>query len=153
MEMEEEWFQDEFVQEILREIDKAVIVAGSAVKSLVTEQTYSATKLSGGSKLLISVYENPDETFLLTMGDNCTDFLERITEKYDKQGKDIWFVSNYLHQFKFNYTKAIRYVNWDIVCHSWDEIDREVYGKWLDQEAYFRKKMHEQLKEEGNKEE
>ncbi len=49
-----------------------------------------------------------DNVYLATMGDNCCDFLERIALDYEKEGKDLIVVANYLHKFQFNYIKRYR---------------------------------------------
>lgn len=68
------------------------------------------------------------------MGDNCTDFLERIALDYEKQGRDLIVVANYIHIFKFNFIKDIEYINWNIVCHNWNDIEYKIYDKWIAQE-------------------
>ena len=102
-----EWFKDQFVQEVIRDIDKAYVESGYAVHSIEYDEGYSVNDLSGGSKFLILAHTLRDNIYLATMGDNCTDFLERIALDYEKQGRDLIVVANYIHIFKFNFIKDI----------------------------------------------
>lgn len=129
-----EWFKDPFVRKIIQEIDKASVELDFSVINNETHIGYSVDSLSGGSKFLILAYECSDRIMLATMGDNCTDLLEQIALYYEKNGKDLIIVSNYLHRFKFNYIKSIEYINWGIVCHSWMDIHDKVYDRYLNHE-------------------
>lgn len=129
-----EWFKDQFVQEVIRDIDKAYVESGYAVHSIEYDEGYSVNDLSGGSKFLILAHTLRDNIYLATMGDNCTDFLERIALDYEKQGRDLIVVANYIHIFKFNFIKDIEYINWNIVCHNWNDIEYKIYDKWIAQE-------------------
>ena len=131
---ESSWFKDEFVQEIIRDIDGAYMEGDFAVHSLKYDEGYSVNDLSGGAKLLILAYCLRDYVYLAMMGDNCTDFLERISLEYEKEGKDLVIVSNYLHRFKFNYVDSIEYLNWNIICNSCKDIDKKICSKWIEQE-------------------
>lgn len=132
-----EWFEKDIVKQIIKDIDKAHVELGYSIVNNVTGLGYSVDDLSGGSKFLILVYNMRDRIFLATMGDNCTDLLEQIALVYEKEGKDLIIVSNYLHQFNFKYIKEIEYINWNIRCNSWEEVCREVYPKFLN---HFEKK-------------
>lgn len=136
-----EWFEDTFVREIIEKIDNARMVSSFAVESLIYDAGYSVDDISGGSKALILIYKLRDYICLATMGDNCTDFMERIALDYEREGKDLWIVSNYLHLYNFRYVKDIEYVNWGIVCHSRKDIIDLVEQKWIAQE-------HEDFEEE-----
>lgn len=138
-ELEESWLEDKLAKDIIRDIDKAVVIAGTAIRSLVSGQTYSATNLSGGTKLLLSVYNRPDKVLRMTMGDNCTDYLERIASIHHKNGKDILLVSDYLHHFNFKYTDAIEYINWNVICHNREDVLNNVTFKWYDQEEKYKR--------------
>lgn len=73
------------------------------------------------------------------MGDNGCDLLEKIALDYEHEGKDLVIVSNYIHKFNFKYIKKIKYVNYGIVCSSWDDIYDNVYDKFIkDTEKYRR---------------
>lgn len=130
------WFSDEFVKDIINSIDYAEVVNGYAIKPLDGDEGYSVNDLSGGAKTLILIYESigSNDTFLATMGDNCTDFLEQIAIKYEQAGKDLIIVENYMHQFNFKYVKEILYLNWNIICKSLDDINDTIYPLWEAQE-------------------
>lgn len=135
---EDSWTKDKLALDIIKTIDKAEVIAGGALKSIETGEYYSVTNLSGGAKFLLNIYHYPDKLFLMTMGDNCTDFLEQIAEYHNERGQDILVVSDYLHHFKFKYTKNIEYVNWNVVCHSWKDILDNIEERWYEQERIFR---------------
>ena len=130
-----EWSHDNFVKRIISEVDKSDIILDYAVMDRRTGTGYSIADISTGAKSLILVYEFPDELFCVRMGDNCTDLLEQIAYHYEKLGKDITIVTNYMHEFKFNYVDSIYYVNWGITCHSFDDIIDNVMDKWYEQDA------------------
>lgn len=117
-----EWFKKDLVKEIVSEIDNADILLDFALYSRNLKTGYSVNDLSGGSKYLILTLCDRDKTCLATMEDNCTDFLERISLEYEKEGKDLTIVSNYLHEFNFKYIKEIEYINWSRVVKSKREI-------------------------------
>ena len=128
------WFKDKLVKEIIEQIDRATVELDFAVKSLDYNTGYSVDTISGGSKALILIHKIRDKIFLATMGDNCTDFLEKIALDYEKEGKDLLIVENYLHRFKFNYIKDIYYVNWGITCHNEIDIAYKISPLWTQQE-------------------
>lgn len=73
------------------------------------------------------------------MGDNGCDLLEKIALDYERENKDLVIVSNYIHKFNFKYIKEIEYVNYGVICKSWDDIYDKVYDKFFsDTEKYRR---------------
>ena len=126
-----EWFDDLLVREIIEKVDNAYVELGFSVRSFCTGQGYSVNELSGGAKSLILMHKLRDRVMLATMGDNCTELLEKIAADYEKQGKDLVIVSNYLHKFPFKHIKKIYYMNWDKVCTSWDDVCNSIYPKFL----------------------
>lgn len=73
------------------------------------------------------------------MGDNGCDLLEKIALDYERENKDLVIVSNYIHKFNFKYIKEIKYVNYEVICKSWDDIYDNVYDKFFsDTEKYRR---------------
>lgn len=130
----QDWFEDKFVQKIIKEIDKAYIELGFSVRSIEYGDGYSVNDLSGGAKTLILMHKLRNKMFLAMMGDNCTDLLEQIAISYEKTGQDLIIVENYLHQFKFNYIDSIHYINWGITCKSLSDINNLVKRKWYKQE-------------------
>lgn len=135
----QEWFDDEIVREIIQKIDNAHVELGFSVVNDKTGAGYSVNDLSGGAKFLILTHCIRDRVFLATMGDNGCDLLEKIALDYEHEGKDLVIVSNYIHKFNFKYIKKIEYVNYGIVCSSWDDIYDNVYDKFIkDTEKYRR---------------
>ncbi|MCM1223889.1 MAG: DUF4869 domain-containing protein [Lachnospiraceae bacterium] len=131
---ESKWFKDPFVQEVIKVIDKAYVESGFAVHSIGYDEGYSVNDLAGGSKFLILLHMLRNNVYLATMGDNCTDFVERLALEYEKEGKDLILVANYLHKFNFTHIDSIEYMNWGITCHSWSDIHSKVWHKWIEQE-------------------
>lgn len=78
-----EWFEDAFVQEMLRDIDKSEFVGGELIQSDVLGPI-PPERLSGGLQTLISIYEKPELVFNATScGENCAKWLLKIGEKQD----------------------------------------------------------------------
>lgn len=118
------------LKKIIHEIDDARVELGFSVRSNKTGAGYSVDTLSTGAKTLILMYELRDRIFLASMGDNCTDLLEEIAADYEKEGRDLIIVANYMHKFNFRHITSIEYINWGIVCHSWNDICKYVYSKF-----------------------
>lgn len=88
------WFEDAFVAEMLKDIDKSEYKGGELIVSDVLGPI-SPKDLSGGVMTLISIYKNPEKIFNATScGDNCAKWLLRIGEK-----EDITVVLEYLMKF------------------------------------------------------
>ena len=78
-----EWFQDELVQQMLRDVDKTRYVEGHLLESDVLG-AIAPEALSGGVKTLISIYNNPDMIFDATScGQNCAKWLIEIGKRLD----------------------------------------------------------------------
>lgn len=129
-----EWFSTDFAKRLISEIDRSSIIADFAVFSNVTNTGYSVNDLSGGSKCLMLIYNEPDYIYRLVMGDNCVEFLEEAAKKYEEQGKDLILVSNKIYYFKFKHIDEVHFVNWNITCRSNKEISSNVWNLWFKQE-------------------
>ena len=80
---EPEWFEDPFVQQMIREVDASVYRAGLVIESPVLGQI-PPEKLSGGLQTLIAIYKNPDKIFDATScGPNCAKWLQEIGRRMD----------------------------------------------------------------------
>ena len=135
----QEWFNDELVKEIIQKIDNAHVELGFSIVNDKTGAGYSVNDLSSGAKFLILTHCIRDKVFLATMGDNGCDLLEKIALDYERENKDLVIVSNYIHKFNFKYIKEIEYVNYGVICKSWDDIYDKVYDKFFsDTEKYRR---------------
>lgn len=81
---EDEWFEDERVKQIVRDIDKSE-VSGTALISPFLG-TRSVTELSGGAKGLILMLKADDldrHINFCSFGNNCEDWLVKISEIKD----------------------------------------------------------------------
>lgn len=145
-----DWFDDNLVKDIIRQIDKAEVINGYAVKSIEYDTGYSVDDISGGSKTLILILKRQDKIYLATMGDNCTDFLEQIAVIYEKQGKDLVVVENYMHHYNFKFIQEIQYMNWGIICRNASDIQRLIVPKWYEQEKTIIGVDNEPTEEEMN---
>ena len=77
------WFDDPFVQEMIREVDNTVFVGGSVFESPVLGMI-PPERLSGGVKTLIMIYEMPEKIFDATScGPNCAHMLMEIGKRKD----------------------------------------------------------------------
>ncbi len=84
---EPEWFQDEFVRRILKEIDNSV-VAGEGLGVNIYNETLGnipPQNLSSGCKALILLYEYGEDIKINgdRLGDNCIGLLLEIAETKD----------------------------------------------------------------------
>lgn len=79
----EEWFQDPFVQAVIKIVDKAEVVSGMILKDR-DGQIIPPEYLSTGTKTAICVYEFPDIIFNATqMGDNALAFITELSKSRD----------------------------------------------------------------------
>lgn len=77
------WFQDPYVQEIIKTVDGATVVDGLVLKSRDGE-IIPPEYLSTGSKTAICSYEFPNDVFNATqMGDNAMYFVLKLALKRD----------------------------------------------------------------------
>lgn len=77
------WFQDPYVQEIIKTVDGATVVDGLVLRSSEGE-IIPPEYLSTGSKTAICVYEFPHDVFNATqMGDNALYFALKLALKRD----------------------------------------------------------------------
>ena len=77
------WFEDELVQEMIREVDHTEYVDGSIFDSPVLGKI-PPERLSGGVKTLIVIYKMPEKIFDATScGANCAHMLLTIGKRED----------------------------------------------------------------------
>lgn len=78
-----EWLQDEFVQEMILDVDKSRYIDGYVIDSPVFGPI-PPERLSGGLQTLIVIYKRPDLVFDATScGQNCAKWLVDIGKKID----------------------------------------------------------------------
>lgn len=80
---EEEWLEDEFVKEMILDVDKSKVIGPHLIESPVLGPI-PPTYLSGGVKVLILMLK--DDSFIYNLsncGDNCAKWVLKIAEKKD----------------------------------------------------------------------
>lgn len=81
---EDAWIVDDFVKEMIRDIDKSEVISEGVIDSPVLGKI-PPEKLSGGVKTLILLKFEPDEIFnASTCGDNCAKWIVRIADSEDR---------------------------------------------------------------------
>lgn len=127
------WFEDPFVREIMADLDKVYVESGYITHSILFNERYTVDDLAIGTKFLILVYKLRDKVYFANVGDNGTDFLEKIAQEYDEEGRDLIIVSNYLQEFRFIHVNEVEYLNYDIICHNQKDVQEKVCDKWIKQ--------------------
>jgi hypothetical protein len=95
----DEWLSDDFVKEMIKEIDNSEVIENNAIKNDILG-TFSPTGLSGGVKTLILIYFNPKIIFNISnCGDNCIPFLFKIVQKREETIKTNKDITVCLHHF------------------------------------------------------
>ena len=80
---ETKWFDDSFVEKMIKEIDGNDHIRDDIFESPVLG-TITADRLSGGVKVLIMLYEMPEfQMWGSSCGDNCNDFIVEISKMHD----------------------------------------------------------------------
>ena len=112
------WLYDEFARKMIKDVDKAKVLSGQAVESKALG-VIPATKISGGLKTLLLIYNQPEKVFnASTCGDNCAKWILKIA---DRLKKDITI--NLRHIMDFGDGEfEIRILNNNVVVHSMQEL-------------------------------
>jgi hypothetical protein len=113
---EDSWIVDPFVKKMIQAVDESTVLDSGVIDSPVLGKI-PPTGLSGGVKTLILVKFDKDKVFnASTCGDNCAEWLLKITETEDRT-----INLHYLMNFgKEPFT--IRILNTDQIVHSMDEL-------------------------------
>ena len=80
---EEEWFDDPFVKEMVKDIDDSIVVSRHCIESPILGQI-APERLSGGVKACICMWCMGEECpiiDLIVCGENCQPWLSKIFEK------------------------------------------------------------------------
>lgn len=111
-----DWLIDDSIKKAIKAIDKSEVIDRQAIMSPVFG-IMPPTKLSGGVKTLMLIYNNPDMIFnASTCGDNCARWITRFA-------REKFFVINLYHAMQFNNKDFQAYIlNDDRVIDSQDEI-------------------------------
>ncbi|MCR5726263.1 MAG: DUF4869 domain-containing protein [Lachnospiraceae bacterium] len=114
----DDWLMDDFAKKMIKSIDKATVLSGQAVDSKVLG-VIPATKISGGLKTLLLIYNQPQKIFnASTCGDNCAKWILKIAKKLDK---DITINLRHIMDFG-NGQFEIRILNNNKVVHNMSEL-------------------------------
>ncbi len=112
------WLYDEFAQKMIKAVDKAKVLSGQAVDSKVLG-VIPATKISGGLKTLLLIYNQPEKIFnASTCGDNCAKWILKIA---DRLKKDITINLRHIMDFG-NGDFEIKILNNNVVVHNMSEL-------------------------------
>lgn len=112
---EDSWLLSDFAKQIIKDIDKSDVIGANCINSPVLGQI-PPTKLSGGTKTLLLIYNDDAEIFnASTCGDNCIKWIMRIAEE-----KDI--IINVRHFMNFGDTFSIKVLNCNSIVHSMKEL-------------------------------
>ncbi|MBR4144448.1 MAG: DUF4869 domain-containing protein [Lachnospiraceae bacterium] len=112
------WLYDEFAQKMIKAVDKAKVISGQAVDSKALG-VIPATKISGGLKTLLLIYNQPEKIFnASTCGDNCAKWILKIAERVKKD-----ITINLRHIMDFGDGEfEIKILNNNVVVHSMSEL-------------------------------
>ena len=107
---------DPFVKKMIQAVDESTVLDSGVIDSPVLGKI-PPTGLSGGVKTLILVKFDKDKVFnASTCGDNCAEWLLKITETEDR-------TINLHHLMNFGKEPfTIRILNTDQIVHSMDEL-------------------------------
>ena len=79
---EMDWFDDEVVKSIVRDIDKSELLGACVISPVLG--SISVERLSGGAKGLILMYKLDDfESDLISYGNNCEDWIIELSRNKD----------------------------------------------------------------------
>lgn len=80
---EDEWFDDELVKEMVRDVDGSTVISSHSIDSPVLG-IIAPERLSGGVKALIIMYKEPDLIVnASSCGNNCAKWILEIGKKQD----------------------------------------------------------------------
>lgn len=114
------WFKDEFVQQMMEDIDHSYYRGGELIESEVLGPI-PPERLSGGLMTLILIYEIPDKIFDATScGNNCAGWLLKIGSQ-----KDVTVQLAYMMKFPDTSDFSIRIANNGCIVRSSDEFTLE----------------------------
>ena len=116
---EDEWIEDEFVKEMIQDVDHSTVVSAHVIESPVFG-AITPKDLSGGVKVLILMLK--DDSFIYNLsncGNNCAKWVLKIAEKKD--------LTVYLqHIIRFEGEFEITIMNSGKVVHNPAEYVREL---------------------------
>lgn len=110
------WLEDDLIKKAIKDVDKSNVINSEAIESPVLG-IIPPSKLSGGVKTLMLIYNNPDMVFNASAcGDNCSRWIEAFSREKD-------FIINLYHAMVFKNKNIEAYIiNGDVVAHSMEDI-------------------------------
>lgn len=116
------WITDEFGRKMIKSVDKSTVLSGQAVDSKALG-VIPVTKISGGVKTLLLIYNEPDKIFnASTCGDNCAKWILRIAKDLQKrQGRDVTINLRHMMDFGEGHFE-IEVLNSHVIVHSMKEL-------------------------------
>lgn len=117
---DEEWMEDPFVKEMIRDVDKSEVVAPHIIESPVLGPILPEV-LSGGVKTLMMILKTDGFIFNVNhCGDNCAKWILKIAEK-----KDITIYLGYMMKFEGDFD--IKILNTDAEAHNYQEYIEKIF--------------------------
>ena len=117
----DEWFEDEFAQQMIKAVDRATVLGPRAIESFALG-VIPPTELSGGTKTLLLMYFEPEKVFnASTCGDNCARWILEIAKRHERQGRDLTVNLHHIMDFGGRRFTA-EVVNTGEVVHSMKEL-------------------------------
>lgn len=111
---EDEWIEDDFVKEMIKDVDRSTVISAHIIESPVLG-AITPKELSGGVKVLILMLK--DDSFIYNMsncGNNCSKWILKIAEMKDS--------TVYLqHILKFEGEFEIEIMNTGKIVHNYRE--------------------------------
>lgn len=117
-EYDDDWLEDEFVKQMVLDIDDSKIISPRCIESPVLGQI-PPTDLSSGVKALILMYKIDKTIYATVCGDNCAKWIVEIAKH-----KDITICLEHYMMFPEHVTAHILNFNSDI--HSNAQLQREM---------------------------
>lgn len=118
-----EWFDDEIVKSIIKDIDQSDVQSAYCIKSPILGQI-TAEQISGGAKALICLYKCDDISIdLIVCGSNCEPWIVKIAKLRDIEvsmsGYDLTFENEQISGICLNDgTSIYSYKDWiEKMCH------------------------------------
>lgn len=108
---EDEWIEDEFVKEMIQDVDHSKVISAHIIESPVFG-AITPKDLSGGVKVLILMLK--DDSFIYNMtncGNNCAKWVLKIAEK-----KDLTVYLRYMMRFEGEF--EIKIMNTEKIVHN-----------------------------------
>lgn len=106
LECEDEWFEDDFVKEMIKDIDKCQVISPYNIISPVLGGI-NYKQLSGGVKNLILAYKTDEIIDASHCGNNCAKWILKIAELKAKQDKDMIISLYHVMSFRCDFKALI----------------------------------------------